>query len=69
LLLYGITTGARGTIALIDADPKIRGAELYRVGEQVGGGRITSITDSTVVISRASGSLILRLPSKPRSRR
>ena len=66
LRLYGITAG---TIALIDADPKIRGAELYRVGDRVGSGRITSITDSTVVISRAGGSLILRLPSSRRSRR
>jgi hypothetical protein len=66
LRLYGITAG---TIALIDADPKIRGAELYRVGERVGNGRITSITDSTVVISRPGGSLVLRLPSNRRSRR
>lgn len=66
LRLYGITAG---TIALIDADPKIRGAELYRVGDRVGSGRITSITDSTVVIYRAGGSLILRLPSDRRSRR
>lgn len=69
LRLYGITAGARGTIALIDADPKIPGAELYRVGDRVGGARITSITDSTVVISRAGGPLILRLPSSRRSRR
>jgi type II secretion system (T2SS) protein C len=67
--LYGITAGASGTIALIDADPKIRGAELYRVGDRVGNGRITNITDSTVVISRAGGSLTLRLPSNRRSSR
>ena len=69
LRLYGITAAARGTTALIDADPKVPGAEVYRVGDRVGGARITSITDSTVVISRPSGSLILRLPSSLRSRR
>ena len=63
LRLYGITAG---TIALIDADPKIRGAELYRVGDRLGSGRITRITDSTVVISRPGGPLILRLPSNRR---
>lgn len=63
LRLYGITAG---TIALIDADPKIRGAELYRVGDRLGSGRISRITDSTVVISRPGGPLILRLPSSRR---
>jgi hypothetical protein len=66
LRLYGITAG---TIALIDADPKIRGAELYRLGDRLGSGQITSITDSTVVISRPGGPLILRLPSNRRSPR
>jgi hypothetical protein len=65
--LYGITVGAGGAVALIDADPKVRGAELYRVGDRVGGFPITGITDSTVVIARKGGSLILRLRSAPRA--
>jgi hypothetical protein len=69
LRLYGITAGGRGTIALIDGDPKIPGAELYRVGDRIGSAQITSITDSTVELSREGGSLILRLPSSRRSPR
>jgi hypothetical protein len=65
--LYGITVGAQGAVALIDADPKVRGAELYRVGDKVGGSSITAITDSTVVIARKGGPLVLRLRSAPRA--
>jgi hypothetical protein len=60
--LFGITVGAAGAIALIEADPKIAGAELYRLGDLVGGSPITAITESTVVIGRAGGPLVLRLP-------
>ena len=67
--LYGITVTARGAIALIDADPKIRGAELYRVGDRIGGAPITAITESTVVVRRAGAPLILRLPPAARPRR
>jgi hypothetical protein len=49
-------------VALIDADPRIPGAEVYRVGDEVRGGRIAAVTDSTVVIARPSGPLTLRLP-------
>jgi hypothetical protein len=65
--LYGITVGAEGAVALIDADPKVRGAELYRLGDRIGGSPITAITDSSVVISRKGGPLILRLRSAPRA--
>lgn len=64
--LFGITVSPEGAIALIDADPKIRGAELYRVGDRIAGSRITAITDSTVVIGRPGGPLILRLRSAGR---
>lgn len=67
--LYGITVGAKGAIALIDADPKVRGAELYRVGDRIGGSVISAITDSTVVIRRKGGPLVLRLSSAKRPRR
>ena len=40
----------------------VPGAEVYRVGDEVRGGRITTIGDSTVVLTRPSGPLVLRLP-------
>jgi hypothetical protein len=66
--LYGITVTVKGATALIDADPKIPGAELYRLGDSIGGAPITVITDSTVVIDQTSGPLVLRLrpPAQPR---
>lgn len=67
--LYGITVTAKGATALIEADPKIRGAELYRVGDRIGGAPITRITDSTVVIRRSGGPLILRLRPAAQPRR
>jgi hypothetical protein len=67
--LYGITVTAKGATALIDADPKIRGAELYHLGDRIGGAPITAITESTVVIGRSSGPLILRLRPMARPRR
>jgi hypothetical protein len=67
--LFGITLGAEGAIALIEANPKIAGAELYRLGDSVGGFLITAITESTVVIGRAGGPLVLRLtPGERRPR-
>jgi hypothetical protein len=66
--LYGVAQGGRGAIALIDADPKVRGAEVYRVGDTVRGSPIASITDSTVIVARPSGPLILRLHAAVRRR-
>ena len=60
--LFGISRGSGGAVALIDADPAVPGAEVYRVGDAVRGGRLTAIGDSTVVVSRPSGPLVLRLP-------
>ena len=59
--LYGITVTAKGATALIDADPKIRGSELYHLGDRIGGAPITAITESTVVVGRPGRPLILRL--------
>jgi type II secretion system (T2SS) protein C len=67
--LYGITVTAKGATALIDANPKIPGAELYRLGDQIGGVPITAITESTVVIKRSGGPLILRLRPAAQPRR
>jgi hypothetical protein len=60
--LFGITRGPGGAVALIEADPTVPGAEVYQVGDEVRGGRITAIGDSTVVLSRPSGRIVLRLP-------
>lgn len=65
--LYGITVTSQGALALIDADPRIPGAELYRVGDLAGGARLSAITDSTVTLVQPSGPLVLRL--SPGSRR
>jgi hypothetical protein len=68
LRLYGITVGAQGAVALIDADPNIPGAEIYRLGDLVAGARIVAITDSTVTLAQPSGPLVLRLqPAQRRS--
>lgn len=63
LVLYGVTVTADDALALIDADPQIPGAEIYRVGERVGANRLIAITDSTVTLAPASGTapLVLRL--------
>ena len=66
LRLYGITVAAQGAIALIDADPSIPGAEIYRVDDLVAGARLVAITDSTVTLAEPSGPLILRLHLAPR---
>jgi hypothetical protein len=61
--LYGIARGGGGAVALIDADPRVPGAEVYRVGDLVRGSRVTAVTDSTVVLSGRGGSSVLRLPA------
>ena len=68
LVLYGITLTARDALALIDADPRVPGAEIYRIGERVRGNRIVAITDSTVTLTPASGTapFVLRLPTSVR---
>ena len=68
LQLYGITVGPDGAVAIIDADPNISGAEIYRLGDLVAGARLIAITDSTVTLAEPSGPLVLRLPSAARRR-
>jgi hypothetical protein len=69
LRLYGITVGAQGAVALIDADPNVPGAEIYRLGDLVAGARILAITDSTVTLAERTGPLVLRLQPVARRRR
>jgi hypothetical protein len=61
--LYGVTlSGADSGVALIEADPKIPGAELYRVGDLVRGAILVALSDSTATLERDDGSLlVLRL--------
>jgi hypothetical protein len=68
LRLYGITAGAQGAVALIDADPNIPGAEIYRLGDLVAGARVIAITDSTVTLAEPSGPLVLRMQPAERRR-
>jgi hypothetical protein len=62
VLLFGISRGPGGAVALIDADPAVPGAEVYRLGETVRDGRLTALGDTTVVLTRPSGRVVLRLP-------
>jgi hypothetical protein len=61
--LYGVTlSGADSGVALIEADPKIPGAELYRIGDLVRGAILTALSESTAVLERDDGSVsVLRL--------
>jgi hypothetical protein len=70
VVLYGVTLAAADPLALIDADPKVPGAEIYRVGQQVRDARLVAITDSTVTLAPLSGGpafdLHLRRARRPR---
>jgi hypothetical protein len=61
--LFGITIAPppSGAVAMI-------GGSLYRVGDRVGGGTVAAMTESTVVIDRARGPLVLRLPTAKKHR-
>lgn len=61
LRLFGTVVGPSGTAALIDADPAVRGAEIYGVGDVVDGRRIVAVSESTVVLDGAAGRLVLRM--------
>ena len=58
LRLFGTVSG---TAALIDADPAVRGAEIYQIGDVVRGNRITAVSESTVVLEGPTGRTVLRL--------
>jgi hypothetical protein len=61
--LYGVTLNAAGGgVALIEADPRIPGAEIYRIGDAVRGALLTALSESTAVLEREDGSTsVLRL--------
>jgi hypothetical protein len=58
LKLFGTVSA---TAALIDANPAVPGAEIYQIGDVVGGKRIRAVTESTVVLEGSTGRTVLRL--------
>ena len=66
LRLFGTAVGPQGSVALIDADATIPGAEVYRVGDRVAGARIVEIRDAAVVLEGAGGRFTLSLPTTTR---
>lgn len=63
LRLLGIVSGPDGEIAIIQSPAAGSRAELYRIGETVGGFRLEAVGDSTVRLVGARGTLVLRLES------
>ncbi len=63
LQLFGVATGPTGAVALIDANPAIPGAEIYRLGDRVSIYRLESISDTLVVLRGDAGVRRLRLES------
>ncbi len=61
LRLFGTVVGPSGTAALIDADPAVRGAEIYQVGDVIDGRSIVAVSESTVVLEGGAGRIVLRL--------
>ena len=59
--LFGTVVGPAEASALIDADPAVPGAEVYRLGDRLLGRRLTDISDSNVVLEGPVGRLVLRL--------
>ena len=59
--LFGTVVGTSDPSALIDADPRVPGAEVYRLGDQLLGRRLTEINDSNVVLEGPAGRLVLQL--------
>jgi len=66
--LYGVTLRASGAVALIEADPAVPGAEIYRIGDPIAGGRLAEIGPASVVIARSTGRQVIRLEIESSSR-
>jgi hypothetical protein len=63
--LFGIAITPSGAQALIEANPRIPGAEVYRVGDRVGDYRLIQLSDSAAILESVKGRLVLRLRSAP----
>ena len=66
LRLFGTAVGPEGSVALIDADPAVPGAEVYRVGDRVRGAQLIEIRDAAVVLEGANGRFVLSMPTTTR---
>ena len=66
--LFGTIIESNDTTALIDSNPKLPGAELYRVGDRIGRLRITAIREDAVVLDGPGGRRVLRLTTKEGSK-
>lgn len=64
--LFGTAVGPQGSVALIDADPAIPGAEVYRVGDRIGGALIEEIRETAVVLVGPAGRYTITLPTSMR---
>jgi hypothetical protein len=65
--LSGIILTPEDTSALIDANPRVPGAEMYRVGDPIGTYRVRAIAETTVVLDGPRGRLELRLRTPRRA--
>jgi hypothetical protein len=59
--LYGITLGPEGAVAVISADPGVRRAQLYGIGDTLAGARVAAISESTVTLVKPTGPIVLHL--------
>lgn len=59
--LYGITVGPEGAVAVISADPGVRRAQLYEIGDTLDGARVVAISASSVTLVKPSGPIVLHL--------
>ncbi len=63
--LAGLIQARDGVMALIDADPDVPGAEIYRLGDRVGPYSFVEATDTSVVLRGPPGTQVLVLDPLP----
>ena len=66
--LFGVTLRASGASALIEADPRVPGAEIYRIGDVIAGGRLVEISPNSVTIERRGARQVIRLQTERRGK-
>lgn len=62
----GIGSGPQGAWVLMDVDPAVYGAELYRVGDVTKEGKVLEISETSVTIETPTGPRVLYLPQPSR---
>jgi hypothetical protein len=63
--LVGLIRARDGYMALIDADPNVPGAEVYRLGDQVGPYHLVEANDTSVTLRGPPGTQVLKLDPLP----